>query len=668
MPFADDPPSGATSSEPVNAARLAALEEQVAALRAEMASIRRALERGAVQSTANEALTPEPAARRQSPWVDASLAEALRRPPRGPSEPTARRGASPFTRATAAAGAAIHGAELESLVGRYGTLLLAALVILMGVGVLIRVAVTRGLLTPEVRVGIGALAAAAVAAAGLFFRRRRELRYGNVLLALALAVVDLVAWGAGPRFHLVPIGAALVAVDIASIALAALALSDRSEFLFCVAVGGALSAPFVTSDVGGTAPTLLGYGAAVLIGGMRAVRDPSWWRLFGLLVAGSLVYALSAAALPSGIAWYSPFIVVLFGGGCALAALVVGPDAWRGKLARALLAVAVVGVPAGWDLIAVATPKIAPIVAVALAAITYAALHVRTPKQPYWRESAVLLPLLSLGIAMASSHGGRFYEAGVFAAWAAFALAAWRAEVQRGDGWRGGAHLLAGGLLAGAAVATWLWPTPLFLVAGLSAWGVALAWLVRSEETTLPLWSVGASLGAAALSAMDQLASRADYSYVPFVTRSSASAACAAAGLAVGGAVLGSGEGAPSRWADRPVRLAVLIGFLVLWGRMEVAGAFTPDLATFLLIAYYAACGLASIIVGRRLSITRLRVAGLGLAIYAAVKAVVEASEISGVLLRVGAYGAVGVFLLGAGYLYRERGAAQFQPSPVDTR
>jgi uncharacterized membrane protein len=88
---------------------------------------------------------------------------------------------------------------------------------------------------------------------------------------------------------------------------------------------------------------------------------------------------------------------------------------------------------------------------------------------------------------------------------------------------------------------------------------------------------------------------------------------------------------------------------------MEMAQAFTPDLSAFLLIAYYAACGLGSIIAGRMMGVQPLRLAGLTLAIYAAVKAVVEASSIGGVPLRVGAYGAVGVFLLGAGYLYRER-------------
>jgi hypothetical protein len=121
------------------------------------------------------------------------------------------------------------------------------------------------------------------------------------------------------------------------------------------------------------------------------------------------------------------------------------------------------------------------------------------------------------------------------------------------------------------------------------------------------------------------------------------------------GEVIGKGAGGASALCDRPVRLGVLIGFLILWGRMELAQAFNADLAAFLLVSYYAACGVASIIAGRRLEIGRLRVAGLALAIYAGLKGMVQVTDIGSVLLRVGAYAAVGVFLLGAGYLYREQ-------------
>jgi hypothetical protein len=203
-----------------------------------------------------------------------------------------------------------------------------------------------------------------------------------------------------------------------------------------------------------------------------------------------------------------------------------------------------------------------------------------------------------------------------------------------------------------------LWPYPLGLVAGLVVWGLIMAAALHDELSPLPLVAVAVALGSAALSALDQLASRQAYSYVPFLTRSSASALLATLGLGFAGLLISRAPGErDTKWADRPVRLGAVAAFAILWGRMEMAQAFSPDLAAFLLIAYYAACGLASILVGRMLGVRPLRLAGLGLAIYAAVKAVVEASLIGGVLLRVGAYGAVGVFLLGAGYLYRERTA-----------
>ena len=191
-------------------------------------------------------------------------------------------------------------------------------------------------------------------------------------------------------------------------------------------------------------------------------------------------------------------------------------------------------------------------------------------------------------------------------------------------------------------------------MAGLAGWAVIVASLVRNEPHPVALAGVALAIGSAALSAIDQLASRSAYSYTPFATRSSASALCAAVGLWVAGEVIGSGTGPAKTIADRPIRLGAVIGFLIVWGRMEVAQAFNPDLAGFLLVSYYAACGVGSIIAGRRLGIGKLRVAGLVLALYAAVKAIVEVTNIGSIPLRVGAYAAVGLFLLGAGYLYRD--------------
>lgn len=617
MSLADDQPDVAATAAEIADARLAALERQVAALANEVALLR----------TSGAA---EPAPRMPPP------APPPRRAPVHP-HPT------------------ITGDEIESLVGRYGTLIFAAVVILMGVGVLIKVAVLRGLLTAEVRVSIGAIAAAGMAVTGLYFHRRGDVRYGNVLLALSLAMVDLVAWGAGPRFGLIPLPVALAIVDVVAIALVALALRDESEFLFCVAIAGALSAPFVTSYGNGSAPVLLAYGASVLIGALRAIRDARWWRAFAVLSAGALLYVFAAAMMPIVAEWYGPFAIVLFGGACAVGALLLAPSEWRGALARVFLTASLVGLPIGWDRMVSGSPIDAWLVALTIAAVTYAALLVHRSWRPLWVASALVLPMLSLGVASAVTSS-RQAQGMVFAIWTVFALVAWQAERRRGEPTRGGAHLLAGGLLGTIAVAELLWPNPLGLVAGLVTWGLVLAAALHDELSPLPLFGVAVALGSAALSALDQLASRQAYAYVPFLTRSSASAFVATLGLGVAGLLIARAPGErDTKWADRPVRLGAVVAFAILWGRMEMAQAISVDLASFLLIAYYAACGLASIIVGRILGVRPLRLAGLGLAIYAAVKAVVEASLIGGILLRVGAYGAVGVFLLGAGYLYRER-------------
>ena len=624
--------------------RLAALEVEVASLREEVAALRAAPR----QAAAREG-TPEG----RPAFVDPATAAALRRPPREAGGASPHAGSQSFSDRMHS-GAAISGVELESLVGRYGTLALAALVILMAVGAVIKMAVQHGLLTPEVRVIAGVVVAVLLGVAGFVFRSRGEARFGGVLLALSLAVIDLVAWGAGPRFHLVPTPVALGFVDVVAIALAALALHDDSEFLFAVAVAGALSAPFVTSDGGGTALALLTYGGVVLAGALRSAREATWARAFAVLVIGALVYELGAAALPVSHEWYGPYLVALFGGGIACAALLFGERDWRSELPRAYLAITVVGVLVGWDVIERRPLAITLSVSLGIAGITYGALLVRQASTRLWTSSALLLPLVSLGLAYAGAGTGRVRGA-VFAAWTLFALAAWRVERAHSDDERAGAHLLAAAYLGCFAVTPWLWDTPLAFVAGLAGWGVVIAGLCAAEGSALPLVGVVLAVGGAALSAIDQLASRSAYDYTPFLTRSSGSAACAALGIAVAGALIGRGAGNAGRVAGRPVRLGVLIGFLILWGRMEMAQAFSHDLASFLLTSYYAACGVGSIVAGRRLGIGRLRVAGLVLALYAAFKALVEVTEIESLLLRVGAYGAVGVFLLGAGWLYRER-------------
>src|SRR5512133_649856 len=201
---------GASGSGPADHEnRLSALESELRAMRVDLAELRRIVRESADGSS------------RSAPATGPDASPTTGTPPRAaePSIIAALRSAPGRASIPGMHGATLTGDQVESFVGRYGTLASGALVILLGVGTLIVWAVKSGLLTPTVRVAMGALAAICVAGAGLHFRRKGELRYGNVLLALSLAIVDVVAWGAGPQLHLVPTGVALLVVDLVAIAL-----------------------------------------------------------------------------------------------------------------------------------------------------------------------------------------------------------------------------------------------------------------------------------------------------------------------------------------------------------------------------------------------------------------------------------------------------------------
>jgi len=546
----------------------------------------------------------------------------------------------------------LSGVSLESWVGRYGTLLAAASVILLGIGTLVVWAVQRGLLSPPVRVALGAVATACVAVAGLQFRRKGERRYGNVLLALSLAMTAVVAWGAGPQLHIIPSGVALAVVDLVALAIAALATLDDSEFLFAVAIGGTLFAPFITSDHTGGADLLLAYGVVVILGGIRGSNEPEWRSAPILLVVGAVLYELAAASLPGVPAWYGPYLVTLFAGVLALGALVLAAPAWRGGLARAFLFTAFLGVLFGWDAIPGKPAGITALVSVGLLATTYAALWINRPGEILWEASALVLPLLSLGVAEARAEG-RAARSLLLVGWGLVALAMWRAERWRSRFERGGVHLLLGTLLVAIGTAYWFWPNPLAFVAALGALALIGTFLVRDEESALPTIGPVLVLIGVAISAIDQLASLQAYAYTPFATRASASAFVALLSVAGSAVLLLSGRGSPSRVFSRTNWVAATVGLAFIWGRMEMVHAFSRDASTFLLTLYYAATGVAGIVAGRRADNKGFRVAGLVVAIYAALKAVIEATNIDNLLLRVGCYAAVGVFLLGAAYLYR---------------
>lgn len=714
--------------------RLAALERAVLLLQDDVHQLRAALaERGGRAATSQPPAAPAPVAPPDPgpahPALDA-LNWRLGIPPR---RPTLGERAAAYARLqveglgvrTGPGGAT---PDLEAVVGRYGTVAVAALFVLLAAGAFLTWAVANYDLTPAARLGLGAAATAALAGAGLWLRARPvpaaavdgddadhagARRFGDVLLALALAVTHVVAWAAGPYLRLVPPAAALGIAAAASAALAALAWRARQQALFLVGVGGALAAPFVTGSAEDYPGALRVYGWLVLSTALLAVprggaeRD-RWRGAFRLLALGGATYtaahfggplAMAAIGNPAGLAlpgWMlarlAPAVFALAVAavplGLALrprpaadSADVASPDPraplaglalaylLAGAVALALLAVDGPGAT-GWTLaLALAGTLMAH---AALAPLTAPAL---TPRPPDPRRSrrgltpvaaALALPLLGLTAALAgldrvTGVAGALTAALWTAVGAAAAMRTWQqvppapADAPRPP--LPSAHAAAAGFAAALV--------PVFLFSGRDVLRVtALAAVVAIGALTLrplrhPLALLAPALtaGAAAAWAWTLLDARPRYAYVPFVTSASlAAGAVVAAWAFLARRVWRDGAGVfPT--GERRLLVALALVVAIGWGREELAHAVAPDVATVLLIAYFAVVGIASIALGRARRLPVARQVGLALALYAAVKALLQASQLDAVGLRILSYLVVGGFFLGIAYWYRAAGS-----------
>ena len=191
---------------------------------------------------------------------------------------------------------------------------------------------------------LGAAAAAMVAGVGAWLRTRGARRFGNVLFGLALAIVHVVAWGAGPYLEVVHPSVAFAGAAAASLALALLAWREDEESLFAVGLGGALLAPFVTSHGEGRVLQLLTFGLLVIGTGIVAIGDRTWRVATWLLVAGAGLYtgaSLTMADFGDPVERIAP---ALFGIAVAWIAMVSGGPSHLIRLGRGVLAITVLAI------------------------------------------------------------------------------------------------------------------------------------------------------------------------------------------------------------------------------------------------------------------------------------------------------------------------------------
>jgi uncharacterized membrane protein len=630
-----------------DAERLQTLENLVRSLAREVSALRAEVDRLA-EAPRSPASRPAERAepRASSPVVpEAGALAAASRPAPPPPRPEA--GPRPSPRAARQTAPDI---DLETLVGRYGAVAVAALTILMGVGAFVRWAIEHVRLGPEMRVVLGALGAAAVGAAGIWLRRRGHVRYGSIVLALALAMTHVVAWGAGPQLEVVAPEIALGAAALASAALALLAWRAAEELLFVVGVGGAFIAPFVTSSGGGSPFVLLIFGWLVFLGGAAGATGRRWRVANAVLSIAVGAYAGAAAVeigTDAGLRSLAPLVFAL---ACAWTAIALDRGrslAWAVR--AALVAAALLALP----LADIEPPSLLRIAAVA-GTVTAYARRVRVRHE--WSGlvvEGVAVPLLFLCAALASfDEPSTILGAGLALAWAGIAagVAAQAGAVRRDP------HAFVAALCGGVALLLALPDRLEVLAPSFAAYGAALVVIARGLRAPLVLVPAVLSLLLGAAEAADLLMDRPSYRYTPFLTIPSlVAAAVLALWIAAGFAARRGGERitllrdpevtvGPRLWWGAAALVALL------WGRQELAYAFSRDVANFLLIAYYAVTGVGAIAVGRARSFGALRKVGLALAVYADLKAIFTAAQISVIGLRVGSYLLSGFFLLAVGY------------------
>jgi hypothetical protein len=552
-----------------------------------------------------------------------------------------------------------RGVDLEGLVGRYGTLALATLTILAAVGSFLAWAMAHGLLVPWMRIVFGVLFAAALAFVGLRLRRRGEPRFGNILLALSLATIHVVAWALGPGLRLAPVTIALVVAAAASAALCVFAIRESDDDLLAVGFGGAYVAPFVTGD-GARDPDvwLAAYGLIVFAAGVLATKGRSSRLTYRVVSAGAVLFALTLLYAPD-VNGNPSLLSPLFALAASLAVIFIGARvAWRGFLRTTLAMLAAAAL-----LVVIRLSLLRPLASVAeLMAIVLAGLAIWASTFAFPAEAApidvsgesarayaaldyTLLPLLLLTAAVFALPAGSNGQAGALCAlWAG--ITSWLAHRSRdADSFE---FLASGACIEAAAAPYALWrDRPELCIPALAVVAAAFGYAATRYPRRIPQAAAFILAALAFLWSIGWLSSLPLYTTLPF---SSLRSFAAAAVVASAFFIVRSNR---RHLSDLEASLPWAAGFV--WIYVELARAISPDVSAFLLVAYFAGTGLAVLSAGTRRARPRLRQVGLGLALIAGLKALFEAGERRSILAKLGIYLIAGAYLLIVAYVYRKK-------------
>jgi uncharacterized membrane protein len=201
--------------------------------------------------------------------------------------------------------------DFEPTLARDGERWLArvgVLFLFLGLAFLFNYALSRGFLTPSLRVGLGLVLASTLLGLGFKLNATRQL-LSQILLGGSIALYFLIGFAAHQLYQLVPQPVAFV--YMALVAVLALFLSARRSLpsLACIGASGGLATPFLVNSSEFNVPALVLYTSAILLT-YSAVLWRNGWRslLFTLTSGGFLVLAMAI-----GLADPSERLILLLG-------------------------------------------------------------------------------------------------------------------------------------------------------------------------------------------------------------------------------------------------------------------------------------------------------------------------------------------------------------------
>lgn len=184
----------------------------------------------------------------------------------------------------------------EEWIGQRGLLAAGVFLLILATGYSLKLAFDRGWISPLVRCAGGALFGLGVAATGWRLYRQDLRTYGAAVMGAGAAIVYLAAWAAARLYDLLPVTVGLGSLALVSVCVFALATWIDVQALALVATLGAFMAPLLLGWQGNP-DALLVYSAFLAAGlGWFSTRQ---WRLTSFVI-GLSFFALGAAVEGGG--------------------------------------------------------------------------------------------------------------------------------------------------------------------------------------------------------------------------------------------------------------------------------------------------------------------------------------------------------------------------------